>query len=206
MYALYYSPGACSMAVHVLLNELGQKVELKNVKEGAAKDELLKHNPRGQVPTLLIDGQPMKEGGAILAWLADAHKSELLPASGYERAKALEWLMWCNASLHPAYSKLFGVKGFSDQKVADAVRDSAVAGIQKLWDEAEARLGKSKYLAGDKMTVGDILLTVIANWNGHFPGLVTLGPNVKRLIGEISARPAYQKALKDEQIEYKAAA
>jgi glutathione S-transferase len=194
------------MAVHTLLLELGQKVELKNVKEGA-KDELLKYNPRGQVPTLLIDGKPMKEGGAILAWLADTHKSELLPQSGYERAQALEWLMWCNSSLHPAYGKLFGVKGYSDQKVAEAVQKSAIEGIQKLWDEAEARLGKHKYLAGDKMTVGDILCTVIANWNSYFPNAgIKLGPNVKRLISEISARPAYQAAMKAEQIEYKAAA
>jgi glutathione S-transferase len=206
MYKLFYSPGACSMAVHTLLLEMGQKADLVNVKEGSNKEELLKYNPRGQVPTLLIDGKPMKEGGAILAWLADTHKSELLPQSGYERAKALEWLMWCNSSLHPAYGKLFGVKGYSDAKVAEAVQKSAVESIQKLWDEAEAQLGKSKYLAGDKMTVGDILATVIANWNSYFPGLIKLGPNVTRLIKEVSSRPAYQAAMKAEQIEYKAAA
>src|SRR5262245_43008137 len=108
MYKLYYSPGACSMAVHVVLNELAVPFELAKVstKDGSMKSpEYLKMNPRGQVPVLLIDGKPMKEGAAIITWLLDEHKSPMLPKSGMARAKALEWLMWCNASLHVGYSK-----------------------------------------------------------------------------------------------------
>ncbi len=202
MYTLYYKPGACSMAVHVVLNELN--VPFKTVKQTELKDpEFLKLNPRGQIPLLLVDGEPVKEGAAIIAWLIDEHGSSLLPKSGIARAKALEWLMWGNASLHPACSKIFGLAKMTlDEKTKADLSKSYTAQVQSLWDEAEARLAKTKYLAGDSVTAADILVTVIANW-----GLpVTLGPNVKRLIKEISQRPAYQKALKTEDVEYKAAA
>lgn len=202
MYTLYYKPGACSMAVHVVLNELN--VPFETVKQTELKDpEFLKLNPRGQIPLLLVDGEPVKEGAAIITWLIDEHGSSLLPKSGIARAKALEWLMWGNASLHPACAKVFGLAKMTlDEKTKTELGKTYTAQIQSLWDEAEVRLAKTKYLAGDSVTAADILVTVIANW-----GLpVTLGPNVKRLITEISQRPAYQKALKTEEIEYKAAA
>lgn len=203
MYKLYYKPGACSMAVHVVLNELN--VPFEAVKQTDLKDpEFLKLNPRGQIPLLIVDGEPVKEGGALIAWLVDEHGSDLLPKSGLDRAKALEWLMWCNATLHPASGKLFWL---SKQDALDAATKETLGKmfttqLQSLWDEADARLGKTKYLAGDNVTAADILLTVIANW-----GLpVTLGANVKRALKDIIARPSYQKALQAEGIEYKAAA
>jgi glutathione S-transferase len=202
MYTLYYKPGACSMAVHAVLNELN--VPFEAVKQTDLKSpDFLKLNPRGQIPLLVVDGEPVKEGAAIITWLLDTHGSPLLPKSGIERAKALEWLMWGNASLHPACSRMFWLNKLTlDETTKTELAKVITAQIQSLWDEAETRLGGHKYLAGESLTAADILITVIANW-----GLpVTLGPNVKRLIKEVSARPAYQKALKTEEIEYKAAA
>lgn len=204
-YKLYYKPGACSMAVHVILNELN--VPFEAIKQDDLKaPDFLKLNPRGQVPLLLVDGEPIKEGAAIMTWLLDTHAGDLLPKSGIARAKALEWLMWCNASLHPACSKLFWLKkpaaNTLDTKAKEELQIMFLEQVQSLWDEADARLAKTRYLAGDRITVADILMAVIANW-----GLpVTLGANVKRVLKDVIARPAYQKALQAEQIEYKAAA
>jgi len=204
-YTLYYTPGACSMAVHVILNELGVPFEAINQKDKLKDPEFLKLNPRGQIPLLIVDGEPVKEGAAIITYLLDTHDKDgkLLPKSGLPRAKGLEWLAWCNATLHPASGKLFWLpKSGLDEKTKDELSKIFVTQLQTQWDEAETRLGQKKYLAGDSVTAGDILLTVIANW-----GLpVTFGPNVKRVIKEVSGRPSYQKALKTEQVEYKAAA
>lgn len=204
-YTLYYKPGACSMAVHVILNELD--VPFNTVKQTDLKaPDFLKLNPRGQIPLLIVDGEPVKEGAAIITYLLDTHANELMPKSGIERAKALEWLMWCNASLHPAYSKLFWLKkpvaDTFDAKAKEELQKLFLAQVQDLWNEADARLAKTKYLAGDKITAADILMAVIANWS--MP--VTLGSNVKRVLRDVTARPSYQKALQAEQIEYKAAA
>jgi glutathione S-transferase len=191
--------------VHVILNELN--VSFTAIQQDNLKaPDFVRLNPRGQVPLLVVDNIPVKEGGAIITWLLDTHDDDgqLLPKSGLARAKALEWLMWCNASLHPACGRMFWLNKQTtlENDAKEELKKLFMAQIQSLWDEAETRLEGSKYLAGDIVTAGDILLAVIANW-----GLpVTLGPNVKRVLREISTRPAYKKALQTEQIEYKAAA
>ena len=208
MYKLYCMYGSCSMAIHIILNELGQEVELVNVRpaEGQPKPaDFLKVNPRGTVPALLDDGHLVREGAAIMLYLLDKHNSNLMPKSGYERATALEWLMFCNATLHPAYARGFFALG---KLTGDAQKNSlerTVENINLLWQDVEARLAESKYLAGDKITAADILLTVIANWSGKFVG-IKIGENAKKLFREVIARPSYQKALAVENVEYKAAA
>lgn len=204
-YKLFYSPGACSMSVHICLLECGQTPELINAglhNADGRNAEFMTANPRGQVPVLVEDGKVIREGAAQMIYLLQKYKSPLLPQSGEAQAAALEWLCWGNATLHPAYSRFFSAKRYTDAAVSDAVRAMAVTSIQKLWDEADAHLAKNKYLAGDQPTMGDILMAVIANWGAP----VTLGENVKRVIREMIARPAYQKAIAAEQVEYKAAA
>jgi len=209
MYKLFFSPGACSMAVHIALLECGQTPELVNAELHSAtrNPEFLKLTSRGQVPLLVEDGFVIREGAAQMIYLLDKFKSPLMPQAGQARATALEWLLWGNATMHPAYSRAFGAKRVSDDKaVQDAVLVSAITGIQKLWDDVEAHLAQSKYLAGDQVTMGDILMAVIANWSGNFEGRIKIGPNVKRVLRDVIARPAYQQALASEQVEYKAAA
>lgn len=193
------------MAVHVLLNEIGAEFEL--VKAAKTEESFLKLNPRGAVPVLDDDGLIIREGAAILMYLIEKHNSPLLPKSGKERAAALEWLMSCNATLHPAYSRGFFIKGnVKDEKFREEMYDLVFAQIEKLWDEFDARLAKSRYLAGDKISIADILMTVIANWSFLFPRPVKIGSNVKRVFRDVIAMPSYVKALEAEHVEYKAAA
>ncbi|MDE2029790.1 MAG: glutathione S-transferase family protein [Alphaproteobacteria bacterium] len=207
MYKLYYSPGACSMGIHIALNECGQEVELEEISFAARQNrsaEYLAINPRGHVPTLVEDGRVLREGAAILIHVLEKHDSPLLPKSGPERDAAIEWLMFANSTLHPAYARVFFLKrgGVTEGTLMDA----AATNINDLWSEVEHRLAEHPYICGDKVTIADILLTVIANWSGNVPKPIHLGPNTKRLLKEISSRPAYQKALADERVEYKAAA
>lgn len=205
MYTLYYKSGACSMAPHVLLNELNIPFEAKKVEAAEMKSpEFLKLNPRGQIPLLIVDGEPVKEGAAIMIWLLDTHDKDgaWMPKSGLPRAKALEWLAWCNASLHPACGKIFGLAKMDlDDATKDKLKPLFMTQVQSLWDEAETRLGKTKYLAGDKMTVADILLTVIAGWGVGAPGA-----NVKRVMGEVMQRPSWSKTRDSESGATRAAA
>ncbi|MDE3059812.1 MAG: glutathione S-transferase family protein [Pseudomonadota bacterium] len=210
MYKLYYSPGACSMAVHVILNELGVQFEAVNANKPGTKDrspEFLKINPRGAVPVLDDDGQVIREGAAIIIHLLEQHPSAMLPTSGRERDTALEWLMFANATVHPGYSKMFFImKNVQDKAVQEQLYKAGAAQIEKYWQEIDERLAKMPYICGKDITAADILLTVFANWNSYFPVPIRMGDNVKRLLKEISSRPSYQKALKTEQVEYKAAA
>lgn len=202
-YKLYYMAGACSMAVHVLLNELQQPFELIKARSEAGEKtaEFLAVNSRGQVPVLVTSaGQTIREGAAILTYLCETHASTLLPASGNERTTAQEWLAFANSTLHPAYGAYFFLNA---QKAPAELTDAALARINTLWADVEKQLGTSPFIAGSSLTVADILLTVIANWVAD---KTTLGPKTKQLLATVTARPSYQKALAAEQVTYKAAA
>lgn len=208
-YELYTKAGSCSMAVHAIMNELGLNPKITIMEAGAGPNgmkspEYLKINPRGNVPCLVEDGKPMIEGGAIITYLCDK-EGKLIPKNGWERGQALQWLMFCNATLHPAYGRTFWLSSntpageFQTNAIAEARKQ-----IQGLWDFVESCLEKSgPYLCGAEPCAADFLLCTIANWN---PAAYTFGPKCKALFKNISARPSYQKALAAENIEYKAAA
>jgi len=211
MYKLYYSPGACSKAPHVALNETGAEHEAirVNLHNPAGPDKaLLAVNPRLQVPVLDDGGQIIREGAAILIYLLDKEQSELLPQTGTERGRALEWLCWANATLHPSYGAAFSAqKVYSDKSTQDAVLAAMQGKIQKMWDDAEQHLSKNKYLAGENLTIGDILMTVIGQWNvSAFAKPVAYGPNVQRVFKDVMSRPSWKDATAMETSNQKAAA
>lgn len=206
-YELFYSPGACSLAVHVLLREIGVPFTLTKADASEPDSKLLKANPRGQVPTLVIDGEPLVEGAAILTYLAEQHESPFLPKAGMERARALQWLAFANSSLHPLYSRFFGYR----KKFADAFPKSEFYapthdGIQKCWDQVEAQLNKTRYVAGATPTLADILLTVIAGWTPALPQPITFGPKTTELLQTIGGWASYKQAQMAERGEEKSAA
>jgi glutathione S-transferase len=205
---LYYSSGACSFAVHALLNECGADYEAQKVDMAAGENktpEYLKLNSRGQVPVLTDGDTVLREGAAILMYVAEKFKSPMIPQSGAERQAALEWMMFCNSTMHPAYGLCF----FINRQTIDADAKStlfaaAAARVQTLWDDVEAQLNKTTYIAGANITVGDLMLCTMANWLAATQP--KFGPKTTALIKNVTARPAYQAALADEEVTYKAAA
>ncbi len=210
MYKLYYSPGACSMAIHVALLECNAPFSLEkiDIMSGQGRSpEFLKINPRGQIPVLVEDGETIREGAAMLIHILEKHQSPLLPNSGKARTTALEWLMFGNATLHPAYARVFFLmRNAPDDATKDVLIEAATKGINKLWEEVEQRLGGSSWLCGEQITIADILITVIANWSRNIPKPIQFGPKTKKLFQTVIARPSYKKALETEHVEYKAAA
>jgi len=193
------------------LHELGQSVTLENVAvpDGAPRPAgFLKINPRGNVPVLKDSEIIIREGGAILAYLLDKHQSPMLPKDNAGRAKALEWLMFANASMHPAYSRAFFI---AKSAVGDAAKkslmDSAIDKINQLWADVDQQLSNQPYVCGDACSAADILLAVIANWaQSGFGKDLTFGPNLTRMLRAVSERPAFKQALDVEEIQYRAAA
>ena len=211
MYTLYGMTGSCSMAVHAVLNELNQPVSVIDVRVPAGQPrpaEFLAINPRGNVPVLIDGDITMREGGAIITYLLDKHASPMLPKSGASRAAALEWLMFANATMHPAYSRVFfNLANLSDGTGKDEAIEASLKAINKLWADVDAQLAQTKFICGDTYSAADILLSVIANWGqGGFASKLTFGENSKRMFKAIAALPSFQKALAAEKIDYKAAA
>src|SRR5690606_39129194 len=108
---LYYMPGACSLASHIIANEAGIDIELVKV-DGKTKkteqgDDFLTVNPHGYVPTLVLgDGETLTEAQLVVQYLADQQPdSGLMPAQGgIARYKAKQWLAFISSELHKSFS------------------------------------------------------------------------------------------------------
>lgn len=207
MYTLYYSPNACSLAIHALLHSLNVPFEAKQIATSKGEQfsaEFQKINPRAQVPVLVVDGkETIREGAAIIMWLCEKHQSNWLPAAGTPtRAKALEWVMYLNSSLHPKFGTVFKPDRYTENKDAQQeLKQNGYANIQKGFDEIEEQLGKTPYLCGNDFTVADVLCAVIARWTNGFNGAVKLGSKTQALVKTVEQNPAFQKAVTAESAE-----
>ena len=166
---LYHTPGACSMACHIALEEAGAAFEPVVVPRGQNRTaEYLAVHPRGFVPVLeQDDGQRLTEAAAILLHVARRFpEARLLPEAGtVEEARAFEWLMWLTNSLHIAYACLWRPERFTDDPAARAaMAGEAKERIDALNREIEPRLASSVFAAGASYSVADPFLLVFLRW------------------------------------------
>ena len=197
---LYYSPGACSLAPHIVLNELdldftAVKTDLK-AKMTENGDDFFAINPKGQVPTLALDdGTILTEGVAITQYLADNNPSKgLAPAAGtIERAKLVAALNFISSEYHKAFSPLFHPT--ADPKVKEFAAEIVNARLGFI--EKELSDGR-KFFTGDTFTIADAYLFTVTNWT-KFVGIdLAPFPNLVAFQGRVGARPATVAALKAE--------
>ena len=196
---LYYSPGACSLAPHIVLNELGQNYDLEKVDLGAKKTEtgadFMDVNGKGYVPTLdLGTGEVLTEVSTILQYLADkAKNTDLLPAFGsMERYRAMEQLNFVASELHKGIGGLFNPAMPEDGK--KAMKDR----LTRRFAWLDAQLAKKHYLLGDKYSVADAYAFTVLSWTKHVG--IDLSPyaHVVAYLDRVGQRPAVQAALKKE--------
>ena len=118
---LYYSPGACSQAAHIVLHETGLKHDSEAVdiraKKTASDGDYLAINPKGAVPALGIGDEILTENGAILQYIGDKAGNEtLLPGAGMERYRVIEWLAYLGSDVHKSFGPLFSPASSDDIK------------------------------------------------------------------------------------------
>ena len=118
MLTLYYAPGACSLASHIVLEESGEKYEGKRVDlaKGEQRTEAyLKIHPLGRVPALLLDnGEPLTENTAILPYLGK--RFGLWPKDPLAEAKALSRIGYFASSVHPAHAHISRPERYATDK------------------------------------------------------------------------------------------
>ena len=196
---LYYTPGACSLSPHIVLNELGlahetEMVDLKTKKTATGKD----YNaitPKGCVPALVLDsGELLTEGPAIVQYLGDlAPAKKLAPANGtMARYRLQEWLNYLSAELHKGFGGLFNPALPDDMKAALKTTLG-----NRLGYVAQQLAGRD-FLIGDEFSVADAYLFTILGW-GDYVGIdIGQWPTLKAYHGKIFMRPAVQATLKAE--------
>ena len=197
---LYYSPGACSLAVHIALREAGLPFESRQVDlathrlaDGA---DYLEVNPRGYVPLLeLDDGSRHTEVAALLQHIGEsAPASGLLPAVGTTaRLETLQWLTFVSSELHKVFSPWLWHK-----ETADSTRKECKDRIARRFTELESVLAGRSFLVGEQFTVADAYLFTIASWAPLLGLSLKPYPQLKAYLDLVAARPAVRAALQAE--------
>lgn len=197
MYKLYYKQGTCSLAPHALLNFLEQKYELI---DASKVDNFKSISPTGAVPCLVDGNTTITEGAAIALYLMEKHNSPMLPKDNLTQiATYNRWMLFANATVHPLYSRLFFLmKNGKNENLMNATFNQ----INEMWKIVEDQLTKNKFMTGNEVAMADIFLTVYANWNHFFGDSIKMGPNAIRMVKEVAAKPAFQKALEEEKLKF----
>jgi glutathione S-transferase len=191
---LYYAPGACSLASHIVLRELGRPFQLVAVslsrKTTSGGVDFNTINPKGYVPALeLDDGTVLTEGPAILQYLADLEPAQgLAPANGtIERYRLQEWLGFINSELHKSFGPLF------DATAPEVMKERARALLGRRLGYLEGAL-KTPYLMGATFTVADAYLYTVLSWAGYVALDLGAWPTVKAYLERLAARPSVEAA------------
>ena len=162
---LYYAPGACSLAVHIALREIGATfdgVAVDVAKHTTANGENYRDiSPRGYVPLLqLDDGSRHTEVAALLQVVADLDPAQSLigaAGSGW-RLTVIEWLSFVSTELHKVFSPWLWHK-----ETADSTRQTVKDMLATRFAELDALLSTQEYLAGE-FSVADAYAFTIVNW------------------------------------------
>lgn len=199
MYTLYYSQGACSVATQVVLRELGQELNIIDV---AKLNDFKAINPVGSVPVLIDGNNTLAEGAAIMLHILNKHKNSLFPDNENDRQQAIQNIMFANATMHPAYSRLFFLEqNVSDEKSKNEAFNAAANSINQLWKVVEKQLTNKNFLGGDSPSPADIMLAVYSRWGAYFPVDITFGEKTSRMLNAVQAMPNFKKTDEAEQVE-----
>ena len=190
---LYYVPGVCSLAPHIVLREMGAEFQLDKVDRKTRTTEsgvsFTQLNPKNYVPALqLDDGAVLTEGASILMYLADQNGGEkVAPKPGTkERYKLQEWLVFIATEIHKNFSPLF--RNMPDPTPRET--------LQKRLDLVADILAKQTWLMGEKFTAADAYLFTVLRWAARVD--LPLQPSLQRFMERVKARPAVAKALEVE--------
>jgi glutathione S-transferase len=198
MLTLYYSPGACSQAPHILMHEIGLEHDAVRVDLRAKKledgSDYLKINPKGAVPALQLDsGEVLTENAVILQYLGDRTSwPEVLPPLGsFSRYRVLELVNFITTELHKRFSFLF------NPDATDEFKQFVTRDLRKKLDWIDERLGSGPFLMGENLTLPDPYLFVIAGWAEKMIGLGDW-PNLRAFRERMVERPAVRHVLRFE--------
>jgi glutathione S-transferase len=193
---LYFTPAACSLAVHIVLREAGFQFDLDKVDLASKKTEggsdFLSVNPKGYVPALqLDDGQILTEDQVILQYLADQKpESGLAPKFGsMERYRLMEWLAFVATEVHKGFGP------FWNPATPEATKQNALALLSRRFEYLATALSSKPWLMGHSYTIVDPYLYTVLRWADYHNIDLSKWPLLTGYMDRIAARPAVREAM-----------
>jgi glutathione S-transferase len=196
---LYYAPGACSLASHIVLREAGCPFELEQVDLGshktAAGEDYNRINPKGYVPALrLDDGQTLTENVAIMQYVADQKPQSGLAARAgtMERYRLVEWLNFISTEIHKTFGPLW------NPKTPDETKQNQRNMLARRIGYVAGELQGKPYLMGNTFSIADAYLFTVLNWAGMLNVDIGRWPAITQYMAHIAGRPHVAEAMKTE--------
>jgi glutathione S-transferase len=203
MLTLYYAPGACSTAAHIVLEESGEKYEAKRVDLAGGEqrtEAYLKINPLGRVPALRLDnGEPLAENTAILPYLGK--RFGLWPSDQLAEAKALSLIGFFAASVHPAHAHIGRPERYSaDTACHPAIKEAGMKTFHGYLKQIDGMLAGREWFS-DRYSVLDPYGLVFYSWGLRRELPVGELKNYTAFRDRMLKRPAVARAVEDEKIK-----
>lgn len=211
MLELHYGPGACSFVPHVALEAIkavtGEDFVARPVKlhKGEQRtSEYLAINPNAQVPTLVVDGNPLSQIVAICDYLDRRYPQVgLLPSESWARAQAMSQFAWMNNTVHPTFTHVFMPDKFADDEAARAELKRFNAALYRTQlERIQGWIGSARpYWFGERISVHDAYALTLLRWGG-FAGIDPDSlPAYKAYVDRVAAHPAVAAAIEREGIK-----
>lgn len=203
---LYYSPGACSLAPHIVMAELNMAYEIEAVNlrdKTCASGDYRTINPKGSVPAIKMDnGEILTEGAVISQYLADQKIDQtLLPKFGTaDRYRCMEWMNYISTEIHKNFSPLFSYKAYKTETTQTEVVAFYTEILKTKMNYLNDALNGKNFLMGNTFTIADAYLFTCLRWSNYVKIDLTQWSNVNSFIARVSERPAVMKAMKEEGI------
>ncbi|BAT57789.1 disulfide-bond oxidoreductase YfcG [Variibacter gotjawalensis] len=197
MLKFYFSGAPNPMKVALFLEEAGvayEAIPVDTRKGEQLSPEFTKINPNQKVPVIVDGDQTVFDSNAILIYLGEKHK-KFMPDAKYH-GEMLSWMMFVASGLGPYTGQAVHFRNFAPEKIPYAINRYAYEAMRHL-GILNDRLAKQKYMVGDQYSIVDmavwgwVRLVPFALGEDAFAKL----PNLKRLVDEISARPAAPRAI-----------
>jgi glutathione S-transferase len=198
---LYYSPGACSLSDHIVLEWIGKPYEAVRLSgEQRQTPEYLAINPAGAVPAFEDEGWVLTQNAAILNYLADRFPDAGLGGDGSLRGRAEvnKWLAMANADIHPAFHPLFGTTGYlEDPALIELSKQAARSKLRGLFERVDRQLAGRDWIAGSR-SIADPYLFVVTRWALAMDVDLSGLDHLHRFFNRMLADPGVQRALQQE--------
>ncbi len=199
MYTLYGKKGSGSASVEAALTIIGVPFTVRETaswERNAAFDDLLKVNPIGQIPTLVLDdGSALSESAAIHIHLADTHPAaHWLPAEPSARAQAIRGLVFIAANCYPMitiidYPERFVSELGDDEALQKRVRAGTRQTLHRHWEMFADLFPARPFLNGGQPGALDLYAAVVSKWSGSRAHLAAARPEFHALLQRIEADP-----------------
>ena len=200
---LFYAPGACSMGIRLILEEIGKPYEAQklNLQAGEQhKPPFSTLNPKGKVPTIQRDdGSVLTEFPVIALWLG--LRNDLLPKGEDAALHAAETMEFCVGTIHGKdFARIFRPANFTRNEAEhDAVRAEGRDMAAKSFGFVSQALGDRAFIGGDAFSVADAAMFYVEYWSAKRAN-IPLPANLQAHFERVMARPATARMLAAEGI------